>query len=91
MFRRCSARSRWAVGDRQKTMTEERANPFLKTLSQAAEQSWCIQPYCTTCGARIFRAALRTIGGELGGPLADALVNVNMDELISQYPARTIW
>lgn len=64
-------------------MTEERANPFLKTLSQAAEQSWCIQPYCTTCGARIFRAALRAIGGELGGPLADALVNVNMDELTS--------
>lgn len=64
-------------------MTGERANPFLETLRRAAEQNWCVKPYCTTCGARDFRSALHAIGGELGGPLADALADVNVDELTS--------
>jgi hypothetical protein len=64
-------------------MTGECNNPFLETLRQAAEQNWCIQPYCTTCGARDFRSALRAIGGTLGGPLANALADVILDELTS--------
>jgi hypothetical protein len=64
-------------------MTGERANLFLETLRRAAEQNWCVQPYCTTCGARDFRSALCAIGGELGGPLADVLADVNVAELTS--------
>ena len=64
-------------------MIGECANLFLDALRRAEEQNWCVQPSCTTCGARDFRSALRTIGGELGGPLADALADVNVDELTS--------
>jgi hypothetical protein len=64
-------------------MTKEPVNLFLKTLRQAIEENWCVQPYCTTCGARDFRSALRAAGSKLGGPLADALVNVDLVELVS--------
>jgi hypothetical protein len=64
-------------------MTQPTVNSFLKALRQAAKENWCVQPYCTTCGAREFRSALRQVGGELGGPLADDLADVNLDELTS--------
>ncbi len=73
----------WAGGDSWKIMTQPTVNSFLKALRQAAKENWCVQPYCTTCGAREFRSALRQVGGELGGPLADALADVNLDELTS--------
>lgn len=66
-----------------KTITEENANPFIELLRRAEEQNWCVQPYCTTCGARDFRSALREISGELGGPLVDALADLNLNELTS--------
>ena len=64
-------------------MAEECGNPFLEAVRQAAERNWCVQPYCTTCGTGDFRAALHTIGGQLGGPLADALGSVSLRELTS--------
>lgn len=64
-------------------MTEAAVNSFLKVLHQAVKENWCVQPYCTTCGAREFRSALRQVGGEFGGLLANALAEVNLDELTS--------
>jgi len=64
-------------------MTGERNNLFLETLRQATEHNWCIQPDCTTCGARDFRSALHALGGALGESLANALASVNLDELMS--------
>lgn len=64
-------------------MTEKTTNPFLVILGKAIEQDWCIKPYCTTCGARDFRSALQSLGGLLGGPLVNALSEVNFDELMS--------
>jgi len=48
----------------------------------AAERKWCVQPYCTTCGAREYRAALSELAGPLGGPLCDALCQVPTDDLV---------
>lgn len=64
-------------------MIQPTINSFLKVLHRAAKENLCVDPYCTTCGARKFRSALRQVGGELGGPLADALADVNLDELTS--------
>ena len=64
-------------------MTGESGNLFLELVRQAAQQNWCVRPHCTTCGAMYFRSALRAAGGELGGPLLEALANLDLDELMS--------
>ena len=64
-------------------MADEQNNAFLELLRQAVARRWCMKPYCTTCGARDFRSALRQIGGPLGGPLAQALEDVDLDKLTS--------
>lgn len=64
-------------------MPEIQRNPFLQILRKAKENGWCVDLYCTTCGAMNFRSALREVGGEFGGPLADALSDVDLDELTS--------
>lgn len=68
---------------RSPSMADVHENAFLRVFRKALAQNWCLQPYCTTCGAREFRFALREVGGELGGPLADALADVSLDELTS--------
>jgi hypothetical protein len=57
------------------------ANPFLSIVVEAAAKRWCVTPYCTTCGAHEYRAALRQLAGPLGGPLCDALSAVSPAEL----------
>lgn len=64
-------------------MAEGRSNSFLDIVRKACVQNWCVQPYCTTCGAMNYRSALREVGGMLGDDLADALAEVNLDELTS--------
>ncbi len=64
-------------------MADENDNAFLGVLRRAVERNWCMRPYCTTCGAKEFRRALREVGGELGGPLANALADMRLDELTS--------
>jgi len=64
-------------------MPELQKNLFLQILCKATENKWCVKLYCTTCGAMDFRSALQDLGGELGGPLADALADVDLDELTS--------
>ncbi len=34
---------------------------FLDLLAKAEKNNWCVQPFCTTCGARDFRTALSEI------------------------------
>jgi hypothetical protein len=58
-------------------------NAFLQVLRKAAAQQWCTTPFCTTCGAREFRLALRDAGGDLGGPLVSALTDLDVDVLTS--------
>lgn len=64
-------------------MTNASSNPFIVLVRKASSLNWCMKPYCTTCGAIDFRSALQEVGGELGGPLADALADVDLDELTS--------
>lgn len=65
------------------SMADAHDNAFLRILREAVAQNWCTTPYCTTCGAREFRSALRDVGGDLGGPLANALDDLDVDELTS--------
>jgi hypothetical protein len=58
-------------------------NPFIQILRKAEEKRWCMEPYCSTCGARDYRIALRDIGGKLGTPLVNVLAEIDRDELIS--------
>ena len=58
-------------------------NPFIQVVQQAYEQRWCVKMYCTTCGATEYRSALQEVGGELGGPLCDALSEVGTAELVA--------
>ncbi len=64
-------------------MADVHDNAFLLILREAVAKSWCMRPYCTTCGAMEFRSALQALGGKLGGPLVNALADVSLDELTS--------
>lgn len=57
------------------------SNPLYDIIRKAYEQNWCVMPYCTTCGAHEYRNALRELSGPLGGGLADALVDIDLQEI----------
>ena len=56
-------------------------NPFLDIVKEAARLNWCTVPYCTTCGSLEYRQALKKLSGDLGGPLADALTDLDLKEI----------
>lgn len=56
-------------------------NPFIAVLKQAQAKKWCVEPGCTTCGATEFRKALLDLAGDLGGPLANSLSDIDLNEL----------
>ena len=56
-------------------------NPLYDIIHKANEQNWCVTPYCTTCGAHEYRTALQELSGPLGGGLADALADINLQEI----------
>ena len=60
-------------------------NPFIDIIRAAHIHKWCTTPYCTACGARDYRQALRQLGGEFGGGLADALADLSPSELVKEY------
>ena len=64
-------------------MAEQSINPFLELLHFALKKKWCYHPSCTTCGGGHFRSELQRLDNELGGLLADAISEVNLDELTS--------
>ena len=58
-------------------------NPLYDIIRKANEQKWCMTPYCTTCGAREYRKALKDLAGPLGGGLANALSDINPQDITS--------
>jgi hypothetical protein len=58
-------------------------NPLYDIIRKANEQKWCMTPYCTTCGSREYRKALKDLSGPLGGGLANALCDINFQEITS--------
>src|SRR4030067_1542824 len=59
------------------------SNSLLDIIKKAHEQKWCTTPYCTTCGAHDYRNALKELAGPLGGGLANALAEINPQDLSS--------
>lgn len=59
------------------------SNPLLALIAHAHAQNWCTEPYCTTCGSHDYRKKLKELAGDLGGPLADALEQIDIAELIA--------
>jgi|SRR3989338_7461310 len=57
------------------------ANPFVDIVKEANRLKWCTMPHCTTCGAMEYRQALKKLAGDLGGPLADALIDLDIKEV----------
>lgn len=57
------------------------SNPLLDIIREASNRKWCMQPYCTTCGSLDYRNKLKEFSGPLGGPQADALVDIDINEL----------
>ena len=57
------------------------SNLLLAIIAQAHEQNWCTEAYCTTCGSLDYRKKLKELAGDLGGPLADALEELDITEL----------
>ena len=62
-------------------MNHKKSNPLYETIRKAHEQNWCLTPYCTTCGAHEYRNALRELSGSMGGGLADALADIDLQEI----------
>ncbi|MFZ4858176.1 MAG: hypothetical protein ACOYL3_17445 [Desulfuromonadaceae bacterium] len=52
-------------------------NRFLKILESARDNKWCMNLYCTTCGATEFRSAMK----QLGDGLADELASLDLSVL----------
>jgi hypothetical protein len=58
-------------------------NDFLDIIRKANEEKWCLRPYCTACGAKEYRSSLHKLAGPLGGGLANAMEEVNPEDLAS--------
>jgi hypothetical protein len=56
-------------------------DPFIAVLKHAQANKWCVEPGCTTCGATEFRKALHKVAGDVGGPLANSLSDIDLNEL----------
>lgn len=52
-------------------------NRFLNILESAKDNKWCMNLYCTTCGATEFRSAMK----QLGHGLADELASLDLSAL----------
>jgi len=56
-------------------------NQFIQLVQKANDNNWCTQPYCTTCGSKIYRVELNKLKGELGGGLVSSLSDLDPNEL----------
>ncbi|GEM_PF-2426707 len=63
------------------SMNHKKSNPLYDIIRKAHEQNWCVTPYCTTCGSREYRNAIKELSGPLGGGLADALADIDLQEI----------
>lgn len=55
-------------------------NEFTELVKLASKSRWCTSLYCTTCGNAEFRMRLGALDNGFGGPLADLLSNLDLDE-----------
>jgi hypothetical protein len=58
-------------------------NPLLAIMREGIKRNWCMTPYCTTCGSLEYRNKIKELAGPLGGPLANALEDIDINELTS--------
>ena len=56
-------------------------NAFLEILDRVSQERWCVTPFCTTCGSRDYRIALRQMGSNSRPRLAESLSKLNLVEL----------
>ena len=61
--------------------TGSAVNALQELLTTARERHWCVQPHCTTCGAREYRQAIR----DNAAGLLEALKVARLDELRRQF------
>lgn len=59
------------------------SNPLLDIMREGNSRKWCMTPYCTTCGSLEYRSMLKELAGPFGGPLANALQDIDINELTS--------
>lgn len=59
------------------------SNPLLDIMREGNSRNWCMTPYCTTCGALDYRRKLKELAGPFGGPLANALEEIDINELMT--------
>ncbi len=57
-------------------------NALQKLLTTVRDRKWCVQPYCTTCGARDYRQAIH----DNAAALVEALKTARISELRSSFP-----
>ena len=50
-------------------------------MKYANKHNWCMKFFCTTCGSKEYRDKLKELAGPLGGPLANALSDIDINEL----------
>jgi hypothetical protein len=60
-------------------------NQFLDILNIASTKNWCVEPFCTTCGAQEYRKALRGLAQPNVFGLVEALSTLELNDLW-KYP-----
>jgi hypothetical protein len=53
-------------------------NPLLDIIREGRKRKGCMTPYCTTCGSLECRNKLKELAGPLGGPLRNALEDIEI-------------
>ena len=62
-------------------MNHKKINPLYDIISKAHEQKCCVTPYCTTCDSREYRDALKELSGPMGGGLANAIADIDLQDI----------
>jgi hypothetical protein len=60
-------------------------NQYLEIVDKASKNNWCVEPFCTTCGAQEYRKAIRGLSESKGNGFIDALSILELDKL-KEYP-----
>ncbi|MBA3632043.1 MAG: hypothetical protein H0W58_04410 [Acidobacteria bacterium] len=55
-------------------------NQFAQLVQKSADLNWCVQIYCTTCGAMDFRNSLAEISQNDGSKLVEILSELDIEE-----------
>jgi len=58
-------------------------NPLIEIMKEGIKHKWCMSINCTTCGSLDYRRKVQELAGSLGGPLSNALEDLDINELTS--------